>query len=166
MFGGTMNLRLKQLALALCVLNIVTATQLVAQTSAITSAASTGLVSQLTKELSISPTQAKGGAGTLFALAKTRLTEDEFSKVSSAVPSMSRLLKAAPPLGQQSEFSSLESSLPGSLGSMGRMAEAAEAFHKLGLSPEMAVKFLPVMSKYVESKGGSETAGLLEKALK
>jgi hypothetical protein len=49
---------------------------------------------------------------------------------------------------------------------MGRMAEAAEAFHKLGLSPEMAGEFLPIMSKYVETRGGSSTAGLLEKALK
>ena len=62
-----------------------------------------------------------------------------------------------------SELSSLESSLPGG---MGRMAEVAEAFHKLGLSPEMAVKFVPVMTKFVESKGGASTASLLEKALK
>ena len=46
------------------------------------------------------------------------------------------------------------------------MAEAAEAFHKLGLSPEMAGKFLPIMSKYVEARGGSSTTALLEKALK
>ena len=102
----------------------------------------------------------------MFSLAKSRLSEDEFGKISSAVPGMSGLLKAAPPLTHQSEFSSLESELPGSMGSMGRMAEAAEAFHKLGLSPEMAGKFLPIMSKYVESRGGSSTAGLLEKALK
>ena len=151
-------------ALLLTVLCVFTA-NLYAQTSAITSAG-TGLISQLSKGLSISPTQAKGGAGTLFSLAKSRLTEDEFGKISSSVPGMSGLLKAAPPLTHQSEFSSIESELPGSMGSMGRMAEAAEAFHKLGLSPEMAVKFLPIMSKFVESRGGSETAGLLEKALK
>jgi hypothetical protein len=146
---------------ALCVF----AANLFAQTSAVASAGS-GLISQLSKGLAISPTQAKGGAGTLFSLAKSRLTEGEFSKVSSAVPNMGSLLKAAPPLTHQSEFSSLESELPGSMGSMGRMAEAAEAFHKLGLSPEMAAKFLPIMSNYVESRGGSESAGLLEKALK
>ncbi len=151
--------------LSLVAVCILTATCIHAQTSAVKSAG-TGLISQLSKGLAISPTQAKGGAGTLFSLAKSRLTEDEFSKVSSAVPNMGSLLKAAPTLTHQSEFSSLESELPGSMGSMGRMAEAAEAFHKLGLSPEMARKFLPIMSKYVESRGGSETAGLLEKALK
>jgi hypothetical protein len=30
----------------------------------------------------------------------------------------------------------------------------------------MAGKFLPVMTKFVESKGGTSTASLLEKALK
>lgn len=150
--------------LSLAILCVLTAS-LYAQTSTLTSAG-TGLVSQLSKGLAISPTQAKGGAGTLFSLAKSRLSGDEFGKISSAVPGMSGLLKAAPPLTHQSEFSSLESELPGSMGSMGRMAEAAEAFHKLGLSPEMAGKFLPIMSKYVESRGGASTAGLLEKALK
>jgi len=46
------------------------------------------------------------------------------------------------------------------------MAEVAEAFHKLGLPPEMAGKFAPVVSKFVESKGGVSTASLLEKAPK
>jgi hypothetical protein len=128
------------------------------------SAGSSALIKQLTKGLSITPTQAKGGAGTLFSLAKSRLSADEFSKVSSAVPGMSGLLKAAPAVSQQnSEFGGLESALPGN---MGRTAEAAEAFHKLGLSPEMAAKFVPIMSKFVETKGGSSTAALLEKALK
>jgi len=136
-----------------------------AQNSVASSAkdSSSELVGKLTKELSITRPQARGGAGALFALAKSRLTEDEFSKVSAAVPGMSGLLKAAPAPAEHSEFSSLESALPGN---MGRMAEAAEAFHKLGLSPEMAGKFLPVMTKFVESKGGLSTASLLEKALK
>jgi len=143
-------------ATILCGLLFFTGTPTQAQSSG-------GLVSQLTRQLSITPTQARGGAGTLFSLAKTRLSDEEFGKVSSAVPGMSGLLKAAPALSQHSEFSGLESALPGN---MGRMAEAAEAFHKLGLSPEMAGKFLPVMTKFVESRGGLSTASLLEKALK
>ena len=124
---------------------------------------SSELVGQLTKGLSVTRTQARGGAGALFALAKSRLSGEEFSKVSAAVPGMNGLLKAAPALTDNSELSSLESSLPGG---MGRMAQVAEAFRKLGLSPEMAGKFVPVMTKFVESKGGASTASLLEKALK
>lgn len=149
-------------AIWFCGLYMINKVQVEAQSSAATSSSS-GLVKQLTKGLSITPTQARGGAGTLFALAKSRLSGEEFSKIASAVPGMSGLLKAAPALSQNSEFSGLESALPGN---MGRMAEAAEAFHKLGLSPEMAAKFVPIMSKFVETKGGSSTAALLEKALK
>jgi uncharacterized protein VcgC/VcgE DUF2780 len=148
-------------AACLCCLILLVGMQARAQ-STITNSSS-ALVGQLTKGLSITPTQARGGAGSLFALAKTRLSDDEFSKVSSAVPGMHSLLKAAPAVSGNSEFSGLESSLPGN---MGRTVEVAEAFHKLGLSPEMAAKFIPVMTKFVESRGGSSTAALLEKALK
>ena len=150
------------IVICLCSLCMIAGTKAQAQSSSAASASS-GLIKQLTKGLSITPTQARGGAGTLFSLAKSRLSADEFSKVSSAVPGMSGFLKAAPKSSQNSEFSGLESAMPGNYG---RMAEAAEAFHKLGLSPEMATKFVPIMTKFVQTKGGSSTAALLEKALK
>jgi hypothetical protein len=133
--------------------------------------AATGLISQLSNGLNISQSQAKGGAGSLFSLAKSRLSPSEFGQVSNAVPNMPALLKAAPSTsGGSSELSTLESALGSSggssMGSLGRLAETAEAFHKLGLSPEMATKFVPIMTKYVESKGGSATASLLDKAWK
>jgi hypothetical protein len=134
--------------------------------------AASGLVGQLSNGLNISQTQAKGGAGALFGLAKTRLSPSEFSQVANAVPNMPSLLKAAPTTsGGSSELSALEGALgssgsSSSLGSLGTLASTAEAFHKLGLSPDMATKFVPIMTKYVESKGGSSTASLLEKAWK
>lgn len=150
--------------IGVCGLMVLGGAQAQGQSAVVPSTGSSStLVGRLSKELSITRPQAKGGAGALFALAKTRLSSDEFSKVSSAVPGMSSLLKAAPAPAEHSELSSLEGSLPGN---MGRTMEVAEAFHKLGLSPEMAAKFLPVMSKFVESKGGMGTASLLEKALK
>jgi Protein of unknown function VcgC/VcgE (DUF2780) len=161
---GKYRLLARCAAVWLCGAVVVAGVQLQAQTSAAPAKnSSSELVGQLTKELSVTRPQARGGAGALFALAKSRLSADEFSKVSAAVPGMSSLLKAAPAPAEHSEFSSLESALPGN---MGRMAETADAFHKLGLSPEMAGKFLPVMTKFVESKGGLSTASLLEKALK
>src|SRR5579864_6375172 len=92
----------------LCGLIVLAGMQLQAQTAVTTPATSSttstttssSLVRQLSKGLSITPTQARGGAGSLFALAKTRLSEDEFGKVSSAVPGMSGLLKAAPALSE------------------------------------------------------------------
>jgi hypothetical protein len=162
MISRTHRLLTKRAAVWLCGLFVLTGVQIEAQTSvAPTAGSSSQLVGQLTKQLSITRPQARGGAGALFALAKSRLSADEFGKVSAAVPGMKGLLKAAP--AEHSELSTLESSLPGNIG---RTAEVAEAFHQLGLSPEMAGKFVPVMTKFVESKGGMSTASLLEKALK
>jgi hypothetical protein len=167
MISQTHRLLTKRAAVCLCGLFVLTSVQIEAQTSVAPTGSSSELVGQLTKQLSITRPQARGGAGALFALAKSRLSADEFGKVSAAVPGMDRLLKAAPAPApapaEHSELSSLESSLPGK---MGRTAEVAEAFHKLGMSPEVAGKFLPVMTKFVESKGGLSTASLLEKGLK
>ena len=117
------------------------------------------LVSQLTKALPISPSQASGGAGTLFALAKSRLSTAEFAKVAAAVPGMDGLLKAAP---DSSSLSTLQSYLPASLSGL---TPAAGSFQNLGLSPEMAGKFVPVLINYVQSRGGLSTGALLAKVL-
>jgi hypothetical protein len=126
-------------------------------------AASPELVGQLTKGLSITPAQATGGAGTLFGLAKSRLNPADFSKVAAAVPGMNNFLKAAPSTDNVSGLSSLAGSLPGG---MGGLASTAASFEKLGLSPGMAGKFVPILTKFVESKGGASTASLLSGALK
>lgn len=117
------------------------------------------LVSQLTKALPISPSQASGGAGSLFALAKSRLSAAEFTLVAAAVPGMDALLKAAP---ESSALSSLQSYLPASLSGL---APVAGSFQKLGLSPQMAGKFVPVLINYVQSRGGFSTGALLAKVL-
>jgi hypothetical protein len=41
----------------------------------------------------------------------------------------------------------------------------AGPFEKLGLSPDMAAKFVPILTQFVESKGGAGVAGLLTGAL-
>ncbi|HEU4388024.1 MAG TPA: DUF2780 domain-containing protein, partial [Blastocatellia bacterium] len=87
---------LMRITLAIALLAVVGGTSLntVAQTSL--KNPSSELVGQLTKELSITPEQATGGAGALFGLAKTRLKPAEFGQISKVVPGMSGLLKAAP----------------------------------------------------------------------
>jgi len=125
--------------------------------------ASPELVDQLTQQLSITPTQATGGAGALFGLAKSRLSPADFSKVASSVPGMDGLLKAAPATDNTSGLSGLTGSLPGGLGGL---ASTADAFQKLGLSPDMVGKFVPIMTNFVQSKGGANVASLLSGALK
>lgn len=116
------------------------------------------LVSQLTKQLSITPQQATGGAGALFGVAKTKLKPEEFLKVSNSVPGMDGLLKAVPKVGGGSDpLSQMGAVLPGKAGAI---AQAGGAFKQLGLSPEMATKFLPIMTQFVKLKGGANVAGL------
>ena len=124
------------------------------------------LVGQLTKTLSITPEQASGGAGALFGLAKSRLSTGDFSKVAASVPGIDSLIKSAPAASKTSPASALggvESSLPGGLGGL---ASVAGPFKKLGLSPAMAAKFVPVLTQFVGSKGGAGVASLLGGALK
>jgi len=121
------------------------------------------LVGMLTKELNVTQDQATGGAGALFGLAKSRLKPEEFSQVSDAVPGMDGFLKAAPKQGGGSSFGSLGSALSGGAGGL---ASVAGAFGSLGLSPDMVSKFIPVITQFVQAKGGSSVASLLMGALK
>ena len=123
------------------------------------------LIGQLTKELSITPEQAVGGSGALFGLAKTNLSPDDFTKVANVVPGMDSLLKAAPKPKQSATgaMGAMGGMLPGKIGGM---ASVASSFKGLGLSPEMAGKFVPVMTKFLQTKGGADVAGLLAGALK
>ena len=123
------------------------------------------LVGQLTKQLSIKPEQATGGAGALFGFAKTKLKPEDFLKVSNAVPGMDGLLKAAPKVNSTGSdpLSQIGSMLPGKAGGI---ASVAGAFKQLGMSPDMVTKFLPIMTQFVKVKGGANVAGLLGGAFK
>lgn len=117
------------------------------------------LVGNLTKQLSIKPEQAIGGAGAIFGFAKTKLKPEDFLKLSNAVPGMDGLLKAAPVLsGGNDPLGGMGAMLPGKAGAI---ASLGGAFKQLGMSPQMAMKFLPVMTQFLKLKGGANTAGLL-----
>ena len=126
------------------------------------------LVGLLTKQLSITPAQATGGAGTIFGLAKSHLSSTDFSKIAAVVPGMGGFLKAAPAVssartGGIPGISSVAASLPG--GASG-LASAGSAFQKLGLSPDMVSQFLPIITQFLQAKGGPAVSSLLSKGLK
>jgi hypothetical protein len=172
--GGSMKngvKRLRNLIETSCVFVVLAAAAAPAQAQgAITTAARSpnpALVGQLSKQLSITPLQATGGAGTLFGLAKSRLSAPEFSKIAAVVPGMNGLLKAAPaahPLnGGLSGISGLSNGLPGGAGGL---VSAATSFQKLGLSPDKVSKFVPILTQFVQSRGGANVASLFSKGLK
>ena len=124
--------------------------------------ASPDLVGQLSKELGATSDQAAGAAGALFGVAKSRLKPEEFSQVSSAVPGMSSLLKAAPSTGAVGT-SGMLSHLGGSASGL---ASAASSFSKLGLKPDMVAKAVPVLTSFVTKSGGAGVGNLLGGVLK
>ena len=122
------------------------------------------LVGRLTKELAVTPEQAVGGAGAIFGLAKNRLKAEDFTKVADVVPGMDDLLKAAPKpkQGAAGALGSIGGILPGKAGGL---ASLAGSFKSLGISPETAAKFVPIMTKFVNVKGGTGVADLFSGAL-
>lgn len=126
--------------------------------------ASPDLVGELSKEISATPEQAAGAAGTLFGLAKSRLKPEEFSQVASAVPGMDSLLKAAP--ASADAVGTAGSALSKMGGSAAGLASAASAFSKLGLSSDMVGKAVPVLTNFVTKSGGADVGKLLAGALK
>src|SRR5262245_6854657 len=116
--------------------------------------ASPELVGALSKELGSTPEQAAGAAGALFGVAKTKLKPEEFSQVSKAVPGMASLLKAAPAAAAVTGTS-------GALAQLGGLASAASAFSKLGLSPDLIAKAVPILTSFVTKSGGANVGNLL-----
>jgi hypothetical protein len=120
--------------------------------------ASPELVRALSKEIGSTPEQAAGAAGTLIGVAQSKLKADEFSQIATA-PGMDSLLKAAPGASTTGALSQLGGGASG-------LAGAASSFSKLGLSPDMVSKAVPVLTSYVTTSGGSNVGGLLAGALK
>ncbi len=155
------------LAIASALLFAASAPDAYAQTAASTAAAaaakaSPGLVGELSKQMGATPEQSAGAAGALFGVAKSRLNANQFSQVAKAVPGMDSLLKAAPTGGGGGALGTL-SQLGGSAGGL---AGAASAFSKLGLSPDMVSKAIPVLVGFVTKSGGANVGNLLAGALK
>jgi len=125
--------------------------------------ASPEIVGPLVSELGITPSQAQGAAGTLFGVAKGKLTAADFAKVAAAVPNMDGLLKAAPKAAPADSAAGKATAI---LGGAGTAMAAANTLSKLGLKPDQIVKLTPALVKVVQSKGGAEVGSLLAGALK
>jgi len=126
------------------------------------------LIGQLTQQLGIQESQAKGGAGLLLKMAQSKLGGD-FSKVEQALPGAQELIQAAP-APAAGGGSGLLGSLAGALGGgkaggLADLASLAGGFSQLKLDPGMIGKFVPVILNFVQSKGGAGAQQLLAKAL-
>jgi hypothetical protein len=109
--------------------------------------ASNPLVSSLTSGLGVSPEQAVGGSGAMLGYAQNKLSPDQFSAVSNAIPGAGDITKAAGPLLGGSPLKSL--------------ADVQGVFSKLGMSPETVSKFAPILTDQVGKVAGPQVAGVL-----
>ena len=125
------------------------------------------LINLLTTSLGVNETQAKGGAGLLFKLAKAKLGETDFAQISQHVPGVNDFIESAPKSsGVASALGGLASALGGSGSELGNLASLAGGFSQLGLDTGMIGKFIPLILSFVEGKGGESVKRLLQNALK
>ena len=126
------------------------------------------IVDEIMKQVGVSKEQAEGGLGLIFKLAKDKLGAD-FSQVSNVVPEANGLIGKAP-AEEQDAGGGLMGMLGGmaskmGLGNLGKLAELAVQFKKLGLDMETVQKYVKVVMAFVESKGGTVVKDLLNKVL-
>jgi hypothetical protein len=119
------------------------------------------LVKQLMEKADVSETQAMGGAGALFEMAKEELSADDFGKISDVVPNMGGLLDAVPSLG-----SNKTSMLGSAAKQLTGMPKVQAVFDKLGISQDKVALFTPVIVNFIEDKGGKVLGGMIGKVFK
>ena len=125
------------------------------------------LIQLLTQNLGVEDSQAMGGAGLLFQLAKEQLGEDDFSQVAQYIPGIGDMLEQAPQAGGiLGTLGGLASAMGGDAAGVGSLMSLAGGFSQLGLDTEMIVQFIPVILSFVQSQGGDEIKNLLENVLK
>lgn len=126
-----------------------------------------GLMDMLTSQLGVTSEQAIGGAGAIFAAAQGNMPENDFSQLSKAIPDMGSMLSAAPDLGGSSGLLSTATSMlgGGDDDKGGLTSMVGPAFQALGMDGGMVEQFLPIILNYVNSEGGSQLMGMLQKAL-
>jgi hypothetical protein len=130
-----------------------------------------GLTGLLMQQLGVTQSQAEGGAGAIFQLAKSKMQGADFAELSNSVPGMQGLLAAAPVAnsvgggGLGGIAGGLESLAGNSGGAAGNLVGLASSFQQLGLSPSMVQKFVPLVLQYVQGNGGGAVTGVLKSAL-
>lgn len=121
--------------------------------SSLSSAIKNPLMGMLTSQLGITESQAGGGLGSYLALAQEKLAKGDFDRLASFVPGASKYIDQAKSLGAVT-------------GPLQNLAGLNGALGKLGISPETAAKFVPMVTDYLGKAGGSTMQSMLAGILK
>ncbi len=124
------------------------------------------LIKTLTNKLGVTQKQATGGAGAVFKYAKSKLSPNDYSKVTKALPGTDALISAAPKTsGSANLLSGLKSLKGGQAKSTDAVSSLAGSFSKLGMKADMVGKFIPIILEYSKAKGGTPVMTILKGVL-
>ncbi|MBX9961779.1 MAG: DUF2780 domain-containing protein [Burkholderiales bacterium] len=116
-------------------------------TSAVTGT-SDALLAAMSHQIGVSETQAAGGIGSIMSLAKSRLPEESFAKLSKGLPNVDKYMKTVQDvLGPNAKVTDL--------------ASLKSAFSRFGMGPEMIAKFKPFVMDALTKAGGDPLMQLL-----
>jgi hypothetical protein len=120
------------------------------------------LIQELVKQVGVSETQAKGGAGMLLKLAQSHLSGTETSALANAIPNLNDLIKQTP---SSSGAAGLLGALASKMGAgqLGDLASMAGGLSSLNIDKETIAKFVPVILNFLKSQGHPELAALIGK---
>jgi len=107
------------------------------------------LTDMLSTQLGLTSDQAKAGVGSILAYAEGKLPAADYQKVASSLPSAAADVQAAKDAGAIT-------------GPVSDEAGLNAAFTKLGISPEVASKFVPTVTGYLSKVGGPEVGKLMQ----
>jgi hypothetical protein len=126
----------------------------------------TTLIPLLSKNLGVTESQAKGGAGAIFDYVKQKVSAGDFAKVTSALPGVDSLLEFAPKTADLSrQAGGFSSALGGKSDMAGGMAGLTESFAKLGLDTGMVDKYVKTILDFTQSEAGKAVADIIKGAL-
>ena len=110
------------------------------------------IASELATRCGISTEAAQRGLGVVLALLKSKLPEETFSKISSAVPNADSMMAAAADISEPS--GGMMEVVKGALGKIfGGGTDALLAkFANLGLTPEQIHEFIPKVMEFLKGK--------------
>lgn len=96
------------------------------------------------------------------------MSPNDFATLGNSVPNLQSIMAAAPPLKTNGLGvpKSLSGMAGGNLpGANSGMLGIAGAFQQLGLAPDMAQKFIPIITQFVQGNGGGAVTSALQSAL-
>lgn len=112
------------------------------------------LVQQLMSSLGVDQRQAEGGLGLILNLLRDKLGGD-FSQLGEALPEAAQLADQAPVTGGGGLLGMAGSLLGGGAGDL---AKLADGFSGLDMDASMLGRFVPLLSSFLEQRGGGDLA--------